>query len=76
MAKCPCRTNRPADFAQFTLAALKSFRHPGGGVPIFDGDSGGEYQNFTDTQRGVVHVFYENFSQKVPPPQLEILNSP
>ena len=38
-------------FARFAPAALISFRHPGGGEPIFDSDFEGGYQNFTLTPR-------------------------
>ena len=55
-----------APFARFAPAALKSFRHPGGGVPIFDSDSEGGYQNFAETPMGV-RIFYGHFSRKVPP---------
>ena len=54
-----------ANFARFTPAALKSFWHPGGGVPIFDGDSEGGYAFFTGA-----------FPEKYHPPHQKSLNSP
>ena len=52
-----------APFARFAPVALKSFRHPGEGVPIFDGDS----KLYGDSEGGL-RVFYWHFSQKGPPP--------
>ena len=52
-----------APFARFTPAALKSFRHPGG-VPIFDSDSEGGYQNFTVTPRGGGYPFFRHIKKE------------
>ena len=65
---CNSPSSLDAYFARFAPAALKSFRHPGGwGVPIFDRDSEGRYQNFTGTLRGGYAFFTGTFPEKYHP---------
>ena len=74
------RTKQNIPFAQFPSrpSCPEELSAPWGeGVPIFDSDSQGGYQNFTVTPRGGVCVFYRHFPRKGPPsPLQEILNSP
>ena len=66
---CIFPTALDAPFARFAPAALKSFRHPGGGVPIFDSDSeGGGTKIVRRLRGGGVCVFYGHFSRKGPSP--------
>ena len=63
--------------ARFTPAALISFRHPGGGVPIFDSNFEGGVPKFYGDSEGGYAFFTGTFLEKDhPPPLLEILNSP
>ena len=74
MAICPFRAIPPAaldaPFAQFAPVVLKSFRHPGEGVPIlpiFETPRGGT-KILRRLWGGGDVFFYWCFSQKVPPP--------
>ena len=67
MTKCSFRAIPPGlddTSAPFTLAALKIFWHPGGGVPIFDRLRGG-YQNFRETPKRGTHFFTGTFPEKL-----------
>ena len=56
-------TGLDAPFARFAPAATKSFRYPGG-APIFDSDSEGGYQYFTETPRGGMRFLWALFPKR------------
>ena len=62
----PAALNAP--FARFAPAALKSFWHPGGGVPIFDSDSEGGVPKFYDESEEGYVFFTGTFPVKDHPP--------
>ena len=68
MANSPCCAISPVNFTRFAPAALKSFRYPGGGVPIFDRDSEGRVPYFYGDSGGGNAFFMGTFPKKYPPP--------
>ena len=64
-AQFPAALNAP--FVRFTPAALKSFRHPGGGIHFWQRIWGRELKSY-EGSKGGVSIFYGHFSQKLPPP--------
>ena len=76
MAKSPFRTISPADLEWFAPAALKSFRHPGGGNQFLTETPGGGETKILLRLRGGYVFFTGTSAESTTPLQQEILNSP